>query len=44
MDRVTDNDVNVIELGAASEETKGLPSPVFDSQGGIIHMEGISDE
>ena len=43
MNREHDND-DVIELGAASSETKGPSIGRDDSQGGLMPWAGLSDE
>jgi hypothetical protein len=43
MNREHEND-ELIELGAASVETKGGPFGRDDHRGGLIQVEGLSDE
>jgi len=45
MDRNNEQtDIDVIELGVASVETKGLPNGSFDEEGKRSIMGGLSDD
>jgi hypothetical protein len=44
MNRIEDRDDEVVELGVASIETKGLPAPAVDTVGGIHQQGGISND